>query len=173
MDKNVKQEQIEFIKNVVANAECLVLAGLEGLNAAQVSELRRSLHDADVQFKVIKNKLARIALADTDAHVLSDDFVGSTAIAWSNDSPVSPAKVLVKFEKEFEHLKLKSGFTGKARLSMEGVSELSKMPSLEELRAQMLGLFSAPASNLLGQFNAVAQNLVGVLQAKIDKDKEA
>ncbi|HXW60039.1 MAG TPA: 50S ribosomal protein L10 [Myxococcota bacterium] len=173
MEKGVKQEQISFIKDVVANASCLVLAGVEGLNASQVSELRRNLHDANVRFKVVKNKLARIALSDSPANVLVDDFVGSTAIAWSNDNPVSPAKVLVKFEKEFEKLKLKAGFNSNVRLNVAGISALAKMPSYEELRSQMLGLFSAPATNLLGQINAVAGNLVGVLQAKIDKDKNA
>lgn len=173
MEKDVKQEQITFIKDLVANAECVVLASIEGLNASQVSELRRNLHDAQVGFKVIKNKLARIALADTSASVLADDFVGSTAVAWSNDNPVSPAKILVKFGKDFEKLKLKAGFNSNTRLNAEGISALAKMPSFEELRAQMLGLFQAPAAKLLGQINAVAGNLVGVLQAKVDKDKDA
>lgn len=173
MEKAVKQEQIDFIKDLVAKAECMVLAGVEGLNAAQVSELRRNLHDANVSFKVVKNKLARIALADTAANVLSADFVGSTAIAWSNDNPVAPAKVLVKFGKEFEKLQLKAGFNSNARLNAEGIATLAKMPSFEELRAQLLGVIAAPSSQLLGQINAVAANIVGVLQAKVDKDKNA
>ncbi|MCA9507452.1 MAG: 50S ribosomal protein L10, partial [Myxococcales bacterium] len=122
---------------------------------------------------VIKNKLARIAIADTNAKDLSNDFVGSTAIAWSNDNPVAPAKVLVKFEKEFEKLELKAGFSSDARIDAQGINALSKLPSLDELRAQLLGLFTSPASQLLGQINAVAANVVGVLQAKIDKDKDA
>jgi large subunit ribosomal protein L10 len=173
MDKALKKEQIDFLKDVVANSECMILAGIEGLNASEVSELRRGLHGANVEFKVVKNKLARIALADSDAKVLADDFVGSTAIAWSKDNPVSPAKVLVKFEKEFEKLTLKAGYTSKSRLNVESITALAKMPSFEELRSQLLGLFAAPASQLLGQINAVASNLVGVLQAKIDKDKNA
>lgn len=173
MDKALKQEQISFVKDLVANAECLVLTGIEGLNAAQVSELRRGLRESNVNFKVIKNKLARIALADTPASVLSGDFVGSTAVAWSNDNPVMPAKILAKFDKDFEKLQLKAGFSSKARLDVEGIMALAKLPSYEELRAQLLGVFSAPASQLLAQVNAVASNLVGVLQAKIDKDKNA
>ncbi len=173
MIKTIKEEQISFVKDLVANAECLVLANIEGLNAAQVSELRRGLHLEGVGFKVIKNKLARIAIADTHAKALHDDFVGSTALAWSNDSPVAPAKILVKFEKDFEKLKLKAGFNANARLALNDVIALSKLPSLDELRAQLLGVFSAPASQLLAQINAVAANVVGVLQAKIDKDKDA
>lgn len=173
MDKAIKEQQISFVKDLVANAECLVLANIEGLNAAQVSELRRGLHTEGVGFKVIKNKLARIAIADTSAKSLHDDFVGSTAVAWSNDNPVAPAKILVKFEKEFEKLQLKAGFNSNARMDAHGVIALSKLPSLDELRAQLLGVLSAPASQLLGQINAVAANVVGVMQAKIDKGQDA
>jgi large subunit ribosomal protein L10 len=173
MDKALKQEQISFVKDLVENAECLVLTNIEGLNAAQVSELRRGLHDAQVGFKVIKNKLARLAIADTDAKSLFDDFSGSTAVAWSKDNPVSPAKILVKFEKEFEKLQIKSGFNCKARLDADGIKALSMLPSFEELRAQLLGIFSAPASKLLAQLNAPASHIVGVLQAKVDKEKDA
>lgn len=173
MDKALKEQQIAFMKDVVANAECMVLANVEGLNAAQVSELRRGLHAEGIGFKVVKNKLARIAIAETSAKVLHGDFVGSTAVAWSNDNPVAPAKILVKFEKEFENLQLKAGFNSNARLDVKGITALSDLPSLDELRARLLGLLSSPASRLLGQINAVASNVVGVLQAKIDNDKNA
>ncbi len=160
---------LSLVKN--ATAQQRFKAGLVlGLNAAQVSDLRRNLHLEGVGFRVIKNKLARIAIADTHAKALHDDFVGSTAVAWSNDSPVAPAKILVKFEKEFEKLELKAGFNSNARLSLNDVIALSKLPSLDELRAQLLGVLSAPASQLLAQINAVAANVVGVLQAKIDKE---
>jgi large subunit ribosomal protein L10 len=170
MDRATKEKQISFIKDMFTNAECLVLANIEGLNASEVSTLRRSLHEANIGFKVIKNKLARKALSDNSANVLFDDFVGSTAIAWSDDNPVLPAKILVKFEKEFENLQLKAGFNCNVRLDVEKIKALSKLPSLDELRAQLLGLFTSPASKLLAQINATASNLVGILQAKIDKE---
>lgn len=173
MVKVTKEEHISFVKDLFANAESLVLANIEGLNATEISTLRRGLHDANIGFKVIKNKLARKALADTSANVLFGDFVGSTAVAWSNDDVVAPAKILVKFDKEFEKLKLKAGFNSNARLDVEGVKALSMLPSLDELRAQMLGLFTSPAAKLLAQINASASHIVGVLQAKMDKDKEA
>lgn len=173
MEKVTKEEQISFIKDLFAKAECLVLTNIEGLNASEVSTLRRSLHDANVGFKVIKNKLARKALAETSASVLHDDFIGSTAVAWSNDNVVAPAKLLVKFEKEFEKLQLKSGFNSNARLDIDAIKQLSSLPSLEELRAQLLGVITAPAAKLLAQINAPASNFVGVMQAKMDKDKEA
>jgi large subunit ribosomal protein L10 len=173
MEKSIKQEQISFVKGLVDSAECMVLAGIEGLNATQVTQLRADLHKENIGFRVVKNKLARIAIADTDAKDLFDDFVGSTALAWSDDNPISPAKILVKFEKEFEKLKIKAGFSSKARLDEEGIKALSKLPSLDELRAQLLGLFTSPASRLLAQINAPASHTIGVLQAKVDKDKES
>ncbi len=172
MEKATKEEQIAFVKDLFANAECLVLTNIEGLNATEVSTLRRGLHDANIGFKVVKNKLARKALAETSANVLFGDFVGSTAVAWSNSDAVAPAKVLVKFEKELEKLQLKAGFNSNARLDVERIKALSALPNLDEMRAQMLGLFNAPASKLLAQINAPASHIVGVLQAKIDKDKE-
>ena len=171
MEKITKDEHISFVKNLFAKAESLVLTNIEGLNATEVSNLRRGLHDANIGFKVIKNKLARKALADTSAEVMFDDFIGSTAVAWSNDDAVGPAKILVKFTKEIEKLQLKAGFNANARLDLAAVKALSALPSLDELRAQMLGLFNAPAAKLLAQIDAPASNLVGVLQAKMDKDK--
>ncbi len=172
MEKATKEQHISFVKDLFANAECLVLTNIEGLNATEISNLRRGLHEANIGFKVVKNKLARKALADTSANVMFDDFVGSTAVAWSNDDVVAPAKILVKFEKEIEKLQLKAGFNANARIDVNGVKALSALPSLDELRAQMLGLFNAPAAKLLAQINATASHIVGVLQAKIDKDKE-
>lgn len=172
MEKVTKEEHISFVKDLFAKAECLVLTNVEGLNASEISTVRRGLHEANIGFKVVKNKLARKALADTSAQALSGDFVGSTAIAWSIDDAVAPARVLVKFAKDFEKLQLKAGFSSKARLDISGVKALSTMPSLDELRGQLLGLFTAPASRLLSQINAPASHIVGVLQAKMDKDKE-
>jgi large subunit ribosomal protein L10 len=173
MDKANKEQQISFVKNLFDHAESVVLANIEGLNAVEVNNLRKGLHEANVGFKVVKNKLARKALFETPAKVLSDDFVGSTAIAWSDSNVSAPAKVLVKFEKELEKLKLKAGFNAGLRLDLEGIKTLSKLPSLEELRAQVLGLFTAKASQLLAQINAPASHVVGVLQAKITKEKNA
>lgn len=167
-----KEQQISFIKDVVQKSECLILAGIEGLNASQVAELRKNLHKENIGFKVIKNKLAKIAVKDTEASVLDNDFAGSTAVAWSETDPVTPAKILVKFEKEFEKLQLKSAFNCNKRLNFEQIKALSSLPNLDELRAQMLGLFNAPASKLLAQINAPASNIVGVLQAKMDKEKD-
>jgi large subunit ribosomal protein L10 len=172
MEKPTKEEQISFVRDLFAHAECLVLTNIEGLNASEVSSLRRGLKESNVGFKVIKNKLARKALEDSDANVLFKDFVGSTAVAWSDTDAVMPAKILVKFEKDLEKLQLKAGFNSSKRLDVSAIRALSKLSNLSELRAQLLGLFNAPASRLLAQIEAPASHVVGVLQAKIDKEKD-
>jgi len=167
-----KQEMIENLRGVFSDVESVVVASVEGLNADQVSGLRRKLHDAGVQFQVVKNTLAKIAAQDSEIKVLGDDFVGSTAIAWSKTDAVLPAKVLMKFKSEFEHFKVRSGFNAGKRLDMNAVKALSELPNLEELRAQFLGLVQAVPARLLAQINAPASNIVGVIQAKADKDQE-
>lgn len=173
MDRAQKQEQVDFLKDVFGSVESIVLASVEGLDATQVSTLRRRLHDAGVEFKVIKNKLARIAAQETPASVLFEDFANSTAMAWSKTDAVAPAKVLVKFQEGLDTFKIKSGFNAGKRLQLDNLKALASLPSLEELRAQLLGAVQAVPAKLLAQINAPATHVVGVVQAKIDKEKEA
>ncbi len=168
-----KQEMIESLRGVFSGVESIVVASVEGLNAEQVSGLRRKLHDAGVQFQVVKNKLAKIAIQESDAKVLSDDFVGSTALAWSKTDAVAPAKILVKFKDDVNSFKIKSGFNAGRKLDESALKVLSELPNIEELRAQILGLMQGVSARLLGQMNAPAAHVVGVIQAKIEADKEA
>lgn len=173
MEKAQKAEQIEFLKGVFSDVESVVLASVAGLNAAEVAGLRKQLHASGVGFRVVKNNLARIAAKDFDTKVLADDFAGETAVAWSKDDAVGPAKILVKFQEGLEKFEIKAGYNAGKRLDLEGVKALSKMPSLDELRAQLLGLMQSVPAKLLAQVQAPASHVVGVLQAKCDKEKEA
>ena len=173
MERAQKTEQLEFLKGVFSDVESVVLASVAGLNAAEVAGLRKKLHGAGVDFRVVKNNLARIAASDYATKVLADDFAGETAIAWSKDDAVGPAKILVKFQEDLEKFQIKAGFNAGKRLDVNGVKALSKMPNLEELRAQLLGLMQSVPAKLLAQVQAPASHVVGVLQAKCDKEKEA
>lgn len=172
MERVQKQEQINTLKGIFTDAESLVLTSIEGLNAEEITGVRKKLHENGIQFKVFKNKLANLALKDSDASDMCQDFTGSTAIAWSDTDAVGPAKFLMKFEKTIKKFKVKSGFNAKSRLDHDAVKALSKLPSLDELRSTLLGLLQAVPAKLLAQVNAPAQNLVGVVQAKCDKEKE-
>jgi len=172
MERAQKQEHIDFLKGVFSDVESIVLTTVEKLNATEVNDLRSRLRKAGVEFKVVKNKLAKIATQGSQADVLNDDFVGSTGMAWSVKDAVLPAKVLVEFQKECETIQLKAGFNAGRRLDVNAVKALADMPSLEELRARLLGVMQAVSAKLLAQINAPATHVVGVLQAKVDEGQK-
>jgi large subunit ribosomal protein L10 len=168
-----KVEQLTFLKNAFKKVESAVLTSVQGLTVAEVSDLRRRLHDAGVHYRVVKNTLAKKAIAGTPLEAVAKDFKTVTAVAWSESDPVGPAKVITGFKKDLEKFVIKAGYQGGVRLDQKGVEALAKMPSMEELRAQLLGVLNAMPSKLLGQLNAPAQHVVGVIQAKHDKDSKA
>ncbi len=168
-----KVDELSFLKDAFKKIEVAILASVQGLSVAEVSDLRRRLHDAGVKFRVVKNTLAKKAVAGTPLEVISNDFRQVTAVAWSDSDPVGPAKVLTAFKKDLEKFIIKAGFQGGVRLDAGGVDALSKMPSMDELRAQLLGVINAVPAKLLAQINAPAQHVVGVIQAKKDKDEKA
>lgn len=169
MEKQQKQEQIDFCKGVFAEAESLILANLTGLKSSEVSDLRKRARLGGVSLRVVKNTLAQIASEGTDAAVLRDDLVGPTVMAWSARDPVSVAKILVDFKKDVDAFSFRAGFIAGRRLDVNGIRALASMPSLDESRAQLLGLLGAIPSRLLAQIQAPSSHMVGVLQAKIDQ----
>ena len=168
-----KVDQLDFLKNAFKKVESAVLTSVQGLTVAEVSELRRRLHDAGVHYRVVKNTLAKKAIKGTAFEVVSDDFKTVTAVAWHETDPVGPAKVITGFKKDLAKFIIKAGFQGGIRLDNAGVDALAKMPSMNELRGQLLGMMNAVPAKLLAQINAPAQHIVGVLQAKHDKDSKA
>lgn len=167
-----KVDQLAFLKDAFKSVQAAVLTSVQGLTVAEVSDLRRRLHDAGVKYRVVKNTLAKKAIKGTPLEVVTEDFKTVTAVAWSDTDPVAPAKVIINFKKDLEKFVIKAGFQGGVRLDAKGVEALSKMPSLDELRSQLLGVMNAMPAKLLGQINAPAQHVVGVLQAKHDEDKK-
>jgi large subunit ribosomal protein L10 len=170
MNKTEKGEQLDFLKQTFGKVETMVLTSVKGLTVAEVSDLRRQLHDAGVKYKVVKNTLAKKATEGTPLSVVAADFKDVTAIAWSDTDPVGPAKVVQNFKKANDKFIVRAGYNAGQRLDLEGVKALADMPSIEELRARLLGVFNAVAAKLLAQVNAPAQHVVGVLQAKHDED---
>jgi len=172
MRRSEKEEQIAFLKEALTDVAGLVLTSVKGLTVSEVSELRKKAHEAGIHFKVIKNTLAKKAAEGTPMDVLAGDYKGETAIAWSTDDAVAPFKVTAEFKKELEKFTIKAGYSDGARLDEAGVEALSKLPSLPELRAQLLGTLQAVPGKLLAQIQAPAQQIAGVLQAKVDKDEK-
>jgi large subunit ribosomal protein L10 len=169
-DRSIKAEQLQFLKEEFKNVETVILTSVQGLSASEVADLRRRLHDGGVNYRVVKNTLARKATEGTALSVMAGDFREVTAIAWHKTDPVAPAKILANFKKDVDKFSIRAGFQGGTRLDAEGVKALAAMPSLDELRSQLLGAMNGVTAKLLAQVNAPAQHLVGVLQAKHDDD---
>jgi large subunit ribosomal protein L10 len=171
-DRATKEEQLAFLKGEFQDVASVILTSVQGLNASEVDALRRSLNQAGVNYRVVKNTVAKRATEGTPLAVIADDFREVTAIAWHKTDPVAPAKALSAFKKDVEKFSIKSGYQGGMRLDAEGVKALASMPSKDELRAQLLGTINAVASKLLAQIQAPAQHIAGVLQAKHDEDQK-
>lgn len=153
-----KKAAVTSLAEELKSAETVVLAEYLGLTVAQDTDLRKSLREAGVIYKVVKNNIGRRAADEAGIEGLSDFFVGPTAIAYSDDV-VAPAKVLYDFAKKNDIFTLKAGASSGALLSDEQLSKLSNMPSMDELRARLVGSLSSPISKLAMLTKALAEKV--------------
>ncbi len=168
MQRPTKQESIDFIQDRFGRMVSAVFVNYQGLDVASVTELRDQLRAADVEYKVVKNTLIKLALKDNDwASDLGQALVGMTAVAWSFEEPGAAAKVLKEFQKDNEALEIKAGvIDGKVIDAATVVGQLATMPGKNELRAKLLATFQAPAQQFVRQLSVPAQNFVYLLKAK-------
>jgi large subunit ribosomal protein L10 len=161
---------VNELREKFSSSEIGILVNFQGLNVAEINELRRRFRGAGVQFKVYKNTLLSIALESLGVEGYESYLVGPTGVAFSSDA-VAPAKVLVEFIKEFEKPQIKGAILGKRVLDAEAVPELTKLPSRDELIAKLVGGINAPIANLVYVLNGAnpASGLVNVLQGTINK----
>ena len=172
MDRAQKREAVAELNEVFANASSVVVTHYSGLNVAEISDLRRQMRAAGANFKVTKNRLAKLALDGTPYAPISDLFTGPTAIAFSDD-PVAPAKVAIDFAKGNDKLVVLGGAMGDNQLDVAGVKALAALPSLDALRGKLIGVLQAPATKLAGVVQAPASQLARVLSAQGSKDEAA
>lgn len=163
-----KKQLIEETNGKLAKAGIALVVHNNGLTVSQVSELRRNLRAVGADFKVVKNRLAKIAAKDTPLSTVSDMLKGPTAIATSAD-PVSVAKNLVEFAKNNEKLVIVGGAYGAQKLDVKAVEALAKLPSLDELRAKIVGMLGTPATRIAGVLQAPAGQIARVMSAKAEK----
>jgi large subunit ribosomal protein L10 len=172
VDRAAKQESISELSGVFKTANVVVVAHYSGLSVAQMQTLRRQMKQAGAQVKVAKNRLAQIALKDTDAAAIAPLLKGPTVLAYSGD-PVAAPKVAVDFAKTNEQLVILGGAMGKTALDMDGIKALAALPSLDELRGMIVGLIQAPASKIARLANAPAAKVARVIQAYASKGSAA
>ncbi len=164
MDRSQKTEAVAQLNAVFNEAGVVVVTRNLGLSVAQSTELRSKMRDAGAAYKVAKNRLARLALKDTDYAGIEDYLTGPTALAYSAD-PVAAAKAAVDFAKTNDRLEIVGGSMGSQLLDAEGIKALAAMPSLDELRGTIVGLINAPATKVAQLVNAPAAKLARVFGA--------
>ncbi len=170
MDRLQKRDFVGNLAAVFAETSMVVVTQNKGLNAAEVTDLRRRMRAAGATFKVTKNRLATLALDGTRFDGLKPMLKGPTALAWSRD-PVAVAKAAVEFAKTNDKLVLIGGALGKQTLTASGVQALAELPSLETLRAGLLGMIQTPGTRIAGILAAPAGQLARVFGAYANKDE--
>jgi len=165
VDRTEKTELVSSLRGTFENASIVVVAHYIGLNVDDMGELRSKMREAGASFKVTKNRLTRLALEGTPYDQLGDLFTGPTAIAYSDD-PVAPAKVAVEFAKKNEKLVVLGGAMGDVCLDVDGIKQLATLPSLDELRAKIVGMLNTPATRVAGVLQAPAGQVARVLGAR-------
>jgi large subunit ribosomal protein L10 len=172
VDRSQKATLVTSLSKTLADIDCIVVTHQSGLTVAEVTDLRRQMRAAGAGFRVTKNRLARRALEGTKFERLSPLFKGPTAIAYSRD-PVAAAKVACAFADKNDKLTIIGGGLGDQQLDAQGVKALATMPSLDELRAKLLGLLQTPATRIAAVLQAPGAQIARVLAAYAKADEAA
>lgn len=171
MERSKKEQVIEELREKLGRASAAILTDYKGLTVAELTGLRDSLAAEKIDYQVVKNTLARLACRQTGASVLEPLLTGTCAVAIGYDDPSVPAKIIKKFSKSNEKLKLKGAALGDRLIDAEQVMALADLPPKEELLAKMLGTLNAVPTGLVTVLSGVPRAFVGVLAA-IQRQRE-
>ena len=171
MANSVKVEMVEELHGMFSRAKSAVVANYQGIDAEGIAALRVHMRSRSVDFRVVKNTLARRAVKDTSLEVLSEDFKGPISILVGFEDAVAPAKALADFAKSVatKSPEVICGVVDGEKVSPEEVQALAELPSREELISQMLSVFQGPTTNFAGVFSSLLRKLVGTLDAVREK----
>jgi large subunit ribosomal protein L10 len=172
VERAEKKELVASFSEAAKAAGVIVVAHNNGLTANQVLDLRNKMAAAGATIKVVKNRLAKIALEGTDASGIANLFEGPTMVAYGSD-PVAAPKVIADFAKINEKFVVLGGSLGKSVMDANGVKALAELPSLDQLRGKLIGLIQAPATKIAGVVAAPAGQLARVFNAYATKDNAA
>lgn len=170
MDRTEKREFVAELNQALTATSMIVVTRNTGLTVAEATDLRRKMRAAGATFKVAKNRLTTLALAGTRFDGIAPMLTGPTALAWATD-PVAVAKVAVEFAKTNEKFVLIGGALGPQTLDADGIKALAELPSLDALRAGLVGMISTPATRIAGVLQAPAGQLARVFGAYAKKDE--
>jgi large subunit ribosomal protein L10 len=168
VERSEKETLIKELNEKFARAKTAIVAEFSRLNVETVTRLRKKFREGGVDYKVLKNTLARLAAKGTPVEVVSEDFTGPVAIAIGYDDVVTPAKILSEFVKDLETIKIRSAVVEGKKTNAAGVAALAKLPGLSELRARILGLLTQPATKLVRTVGEPGSSLARVLQSRAE-----
>ena len=169
MLKSEKEELIKDLNGKFSKAKAAIAVEFGKLTVEQVTKLRKKLREGKVEYKVLKNTLAKRAAKGTTIEKISEDFVGPVGLVISYDDVVAPAKLLTDFIKDLEVIKIKSAVVEGKKTDVKGVQALAKMPGLNELRGKILGMLTQPAAKVVRTIAAPGQQLAMVIKAHSEK----
>ena len=170
MPKQEKIEAVEALKEKFSAAEGFVLADYTGLTVAEANDLRGKCKEAEVEYKVIKNTLAKIAVKEADIEGIEDLIDGPTAVALSVKDSTAPARVLAAFMKDVQKLAFRGGYLDGRAYSAAEVKEISRLPGKDGLIAQVIGALNAPMAQIVWSLEGTLRNLVSIID-QISKQK--
>ena len=151
-----KAEVVKQTVELINNAESAIVVDYRGLTVAEVTDLRKQLRDAGVKMSVIKNKILDRAVEGTDYEDLKSTFVGPTAVAFSDEDPIAPAKILKNFADDHDALEIKGGFIEKKVKTLDEINEYATMPSREDLLSMLASALQDPMRKIARAVKAVA-----------------
>jgi len=170
LDRTEKREFVASLASVFAETSAVIVTQNKGLTVAEVTSLRKRMRDAGATFKVAKNRLATLALDGTRFDGIAPLLKGPTALAWARD-PVAVAKAAVEFARTNDKFVVLGGSIAGQTLDVAGVKALSELPSLETLRAGLLGMIQTPGTRIAGILQAPGGQIARVLAAYASKDE--
>jgi large subunit ribosomal protein L10 len=170
LEKEVKKKIVGDLHEQLAGAKVAILTRFIGLKVGKMTQLRRELRKASVNYRVVKNTLLRLAIQGTDKESLNASIDGPIAVAWSQTDPVAPARVLAKFAKDFPELQIMVASSEGKVWGPAQIQEWVNLPSLEALRGRIVGFIQTPATRLVRLLNTPGTRVARVLQAQSSKE---
>ena len=165
MNKNDKERFITDMNDRLKKARATYLVDYKGIDVETINRLRGELRKVGAEFKVVKNRLLKLASVDTETESIKDQFIGPCALAISYDDIVAPAKALVDFSKDVKGLELKGGQISGKPMDFNGLKKLASLPGREQLLSQVLSAMNAVPTSLVRVLNGVMVNMLNVLKA--------
>lgn len=167
VNRTQKEEFVEKLRADLADAKSVILTSYQGIEVNVVNELRSTFRESNVEYHIVKNTLAKLAIKGTDMEIMSDHLKGPVAIAYSHEDAVSPAKVIKDFAKDHEgKFEVRGAYLDGEMLDQAGVQRLADLPTREELQTQMVLLLQAGPTQLLRTLSAGPLSLLRVFEAK-------